>query len=165
MERGGPLVRYAARRTAALRKIEIDACGRGRVPLHRTSRCLCGRGAPPPPPPRLKRESVVSKNADGAPLTSAAKIYFPGPRRKNRVIAPEPGPLTGPEPRPALAHDDLAARDLLAGEYLDAEHLRVRFAPVATGAQPLLMSHRSPPSRSVCRPALFWSLWWPLSAV
>src|SRR5439155_19851754 len=47
------------------------------------------------------------------------------------------------EARPALAHDDLAARDGLAGEDLHAEALRVGVAAVAAGAEALLVCHGS----------------------
>ena len=54
----------------------------------------------------------------------------PGARCEDRVVAPDAGSIAGPEAGAALAHDDLAAADPLAGEDLDPEHLGVRVAPV-----------------------------------
>src|SRR4051794_38548157 len=129
--------------------------------------CERGRGAPQPNLPLFVRArgtrplphaiELVLQNANRPPLAGGAEVHFAGTRREDRVIAPEPGALARPELGPALAHDDLAAADLLARENLHAQHLRVRFAAVATGAQPLLMSHRSPPSQRVfSRRPVFW---------
>src|SRR5215211_4137377 len=61
---------------------------------------------------------------------------------EDRVVAPEPGAVAGPEPRAALAHDDLAAPDPLPGEHLHAEHLRVRVTAVAARSKSLLVRHQ-----------------------
>src|SRR5437660_604274 len=53
--------------------------------------------------------------------------------------------------RAALADDDLAAAHGLAGEHLHAQALGLRVAPVAAGAQSLLMRHRRPPPSSSAR--------------
>src|SRR4029079_8189856 len=85
-----------------------------------------------------------------------SELHSPFCSRKNRVIATEAGPLTGPEPGAPLAHDDLAAGHLLAGEDLDPEHLRVGVAAIAAGAEAFLMSHLRPPfSRLWVSPRLF----------
>jgi hypothetical protein len=60
---------------------------------------------------------------------------------EDRVVAAEAGALAGAEAGAALADDDLAASDLLAGKDLDAEHLRVRIATVAARAESLLVRH------------------------
>src|SRR5436305_1558525 len=60
-----------------------------------------------------------------------ARVFEAPPRRRR--------PLTA-----ALAHDDLAAAHRLAGEHLHAQALGLRVAPVAAGAEPLLMRHRRP---------------------
>ena len=52
----------------------------------------------------------------------------------------------GLEATAALAHDDLAAGDGLAGEDLDPEALGVGVAAVAARAETLLMRHLNPPS-------------------
>src|SRR5436305_15063060 len=62
-------------------------------------------------------------------------------RGEDRVIAAKAGSRARAELRPALADEDHPALDLLAGEDLHAEHLRVRVAAVARGAEPLLMCH------------------------
>src|SRR4051812_12214229 len=61
--------------------------------------------------------------------------------RVERVILADPDALTGLEAGAALAHDDLAAADGLAGERLDPEELRVGVAAVAGGAEALLVCH------------------------
>jgi hypothetical protein len=62
-----------------------------------------------------------------------------------RVVAAHTDALAGLEATAALAHDDLAAGDGLAGEHLHAEALGVRVAAVAGGAEALLMCHESSP--------------------
>ena len=52
---------------------------------------------------------------------------------------------TRPEPRAALADDDLPGADVLAREDLDTEVLRIRVATVLRRAETLLMRHRRPP--------------------
>jgi hypothetical protein len=60
---------------------------------------------------------------------------------EQRVVLAHADALAGLEARAALAHDDLAARDDLAGEHLDPQHLGVGVAAVAGGAEALLMRH------------------------
>src|SRR3954464_8781511 len=61
--------------------------------------------------------------------------------REDRVVLADPGPLAGLEAGAALAHDDLAAGHDLAREHLHSEALGGRVAPVAAGAESLLVSH------------------------
>src|SRR5919201_54036 len=81
----------------------------------------------------------------------------------DRVVPADAGAVARLELGAALANDDLAARDGLAGEHLHAEPLGVRVAPVATRPETLLMSHPRPPSSSCAAsrtsawPAPSWS--------
>src|SRR4029078_10593631 len=69
--------------------------------------------------------------------------------RERGVVAAETGAVAGVEAGAALAHDDRAGGDGLAGEHLHAETLRVRVPPVPRGDEALLMRHlRCPPSAS-----------------
>src|SRR3954454_23068853 len=77
-------------------------------------------------------------DADRAAPAGRLERHDPRPRGEDRVVAAEAGAIAGPEAGAALADDDLAAVDALPGEHLDAEHLRVRVATVAAGAEPLL---------------------------
>src|SRR6185503_20039324 len=67
---------------------------------------------------------------------------------EDRVVAPDTRAGARAEAGAALVGDDHPGLDLLAGEHLHAEHLRVRVAPVARGAEALLMRHLYPPSSS-----------------
>src|SRR3954468_13964017 len=92
--------------------------------------------------------SVARRPADDrhdAPAPAGREPH--GPRRAGveRVVPADPDALAGMEARAALADDDLAAGDVLAREDLDAEALGVRVAPVARGAEPLLMRHWKSP--------------------
>src|SRR5204863_9164416 len=64
-----------------------------------------------------------------------------GARGEDRVVAAEAGARAGAELRPALADEDHPGLDLLAGEDLHAEHLRVRVAAVPRRAESLLVCH------------------------
>src|SRR5690606_21792725 len=83
---------------------------------------------------------AVDDRDDAAPARRP-ELDHAGAGGEDRVIAPEPGAVTGAEARPALADDDLAAADALPGEHLDAEHLRVRVTPVAARPKSLLVRH------------------------
>ena len=85
------------------------------------------RGHPTP----LPLGALVLKDRDGAALAGALELDRPRPSREDRVVAAEAGAVAGPEAGAALADDDLAAGDLLAGENLDPKHLGVGFASVA----------------------------------
>src|SRR5919204_66041 len=61
--------------------------------------------------------------------------------REDRVVATEAGAVSRAELRAALPDQDHPGLDLLAGEDLHAEHLRVRIAAVARGAESLLVCH------------------------
>src|SRR6185312_14940743 len=103
----------------------------------------------PPRPPSTQifavsstaAQLLVGENADRATLARRVEGDLPFARREDRVIAAEADALAGPEARAALAHDDLAAGHLLAGEHLDAEHVRVGFAPVPGRTETFLMCH------------------------
>src|SRR3954469_7985977 len=84
---------------------------------------------------------------DHATPATLAELHDPRALGEDRVVLADADADAGVELGAALAHDDLAAADGLAGEHLDAEALGVRVAAVAAGAEALLMSHRpGPPS-------------------
>ena len=62
----------------------------------------------------------------------------------DRVVLADADAVARLEAGAALAHDDLAAGDGLAGEDLHAEALGVRVAAVAGGAEAFLMCHEVP---------------------
>src|SRR4051794_24536907 len=90
---------------------------------------------------RRRAALLAGGDRDRAALAAGLEFDHAGAGREDRMIAAEPGAVARPEARAALAHDDLAAADLLAGEYLHPEVLGVRVAPVAAGAESLLVSH------------------------
>src|SRR4051794_16403789 len=83
-------------------------------------------------------------DADDATLAGRAGAHDAPAGREDRMVAADPGPVAWTEAGAALADDDLAAADLLAGEHLDPEHLRVRISPVAARAKSLLVRHQEP---------------------
>src|SRR3954471_8253896 len=93
---------------------------------------------------RLLRRAVRRDRHDA---TAPPGRELHGPRRAGveRVVLADPDALAGMEAGAALADDDLAACHVLAREDLDAQALGVRIAPVAGGAEPLLMSHSISP--------------------
>src|SRR6266571_1392190 len=82
-------------------------------------------------------------------LVLMLKLHLAVDRGEKRVIGSPPDILARMKLRPALAHDDAARGDELPAEALDAEVFRIGIAPVARGADALLMSHAilSRPSR------------------
>src|SRR5437588_6985608 len=82
-----------------------------------------------------------------APGPTALELHLARGARVQGVVLADAHPVAGPEPRAALAHDDLAAGHGLPREHLDSEPLGVGVAAVARGSETLLMSHRCPPSR------------------
>src|SRR3954454_47030 len=102
------------------------------------------------PHPQDERELLGGGGLDRDHATPAtlAELHDPGPLGEDRVVLADAHALARVELRAALADDDLASRDGLAGEHLHAEALGVRVAPVAAGAEPLLMSHPRPPPAS-----------------
>src|SRR5215475_5533586 len=74
---------------------------------------------------------LVGEDADRAALAGGVEGDGAGAGGEDGVVAAEADALAGPEAGAALADDDLAAGHLLAGEHLDAEHLRIRFAAVS----------------------------------
>ncbi len=93
------------------------------------------------------RSSCASAAPASAPATASASAAT------TRSSRPDADAVAGPEAGAALADDDLAAVDPLAGEDLDPEHLRVRVAAIAAGSESLLMSHPSSPYPPPSQPA------------
>src|SRR4051812_21716521 len=81
------------------------------------------------------------EDGDDASAPAVLELDRPGTCREDRVVLPDADALARLEAGAALAHDDLAAGHGLAREDLHAEALGVRVAPVAAGAEPLLVSH------------------------
>src|SRR5947209_4321106 len=115
---------------------------------------------PPPPPPRparsfrlgrmpdrsRRRESATSTTGlvdDGneAALAARPERDLAGARREDRVVLADAGPGARAEARAALADEDHSRLYVLAGEELDAEHLRVRVTAVPRRAQTFLVCH------------------------
>src|SRR5439155_20683867 len=92
-------------------------------------------------PALTARELPRVDDRDGAALAARPELDPPVLLGEDRVVAAEPRARAGTEPRPALADDDHPGFDLLAGEDLHAEHLRVRVAPVARGSESFLVCH------------------------
>src|SRR6187200_1173717 len=84
---------------------------------------------------------LVLEDADSTTLAGRLEINRALAGGEDRVVAADTDAVAGPEAGAALADDDLAAADALAGEDLDAEHVRVRFAAVAAGAEAFLVRH------------------------
>src|SRR3954452_2157679 len=81
------------------------------------------------------------EDRDDASAPAVLELHRARPRGEDRVVLADAHALARLEAGPALAHDDLASVHDLAGEDLHAEALGVRVAPVAAGAESLLMSH------------------------
>src|SRR2546421_6103 len=79
---------------------------------------------------------------DDPPAPPGGELHDAGGARVERVVAAHAHAVARLEPASALADDDLAAGHRLAGEDLDAQALGVAVAPVARGAETLLMRHR-----------------------
>src|SRR3954453_9404844 len=95
-------------------------------------------GEPGPPSNSLP----ASRNDVHDAATAAAReLDDARAARVERVVLADPDTLAGLEAGAALAHDDLAAADGLAGERLDPEELGVGVAAVAGGAEALLVCH------------------------
>ena len=93
--------------------------------------------SPPRPPSTNMRRAVVEHGSeplaryvratpgfgyrDDAALATGRELDLAGAGGEDRVVAAEPDPVARMEPGAALADDDLAAPDALAGEDLDAE--------------------------------------------
>src|SRR5436305_2289314 len=140
---------------------------RSRTPSARTMACTAGRSASSPiqprpasagavrnPAPTSTRPAAMARAAsravtaggllgvdygDDAAAAPGVKLDDARPLGEDRVVLSQAGAVAGLEAGPALAHDDLAARDGLPGEDLHAEALGVGVATVAARAQPLLM--------------------------
>src|SRR5512140_346702 len=70
-------------------------------------------------------------DADQLAVAGLAELDLAGLEREEREVAAHADVLAGVEERPDLANDDVARRDLLAREALDATPLRLRVATVA----------------------------------
>jgi hypothetical protein len=68
---------------------------------------------------------------DDAALAAGLELDRAGASGKDRVVPADSGAGAGLEARTSLAHDDLAATHLLAGEQLHAKALCIRVAAVA----------------------------------
>src|SRR5580765_2699446 len=84
---------------------------------------------------------ALLRDGNEAPLTCRLEDDGAVALGEDRVVAPDPCTGAGTEARAALAHDDRSRGDALAVEDLDAEHLRVRVAPVPRRAESLLVCH------------------------
>src|SRR5207253_665006 len=84
---------------------------------------------------------LVLQNRNRAALAGRFELHDAFAGGEDRVVAAEADAVAGPKAGAALADDDLAAADALAGEDLDAEHVRVGFAAVAAGAETFLVRH------------------------
>src|ERR1700693_985823 len=135
---------YAMRYTSRHRT-RIGAAFRG--PRHGTRRdssnvCDAGGGGGPAPAPSPQPGLLPGNDLDNATGPAALELDRARGAGVDRVVLADPGALTVLEAGAALANDDLAPRDRLAGEYLHAKALGVRVAPVPRGAEPFLMCHR-----------------------
>src|SRR3954466_6129301 len=92
------------------------------------TRALVGRGA-------------VGRHRRDAAGAADRELHGAGRAGVQRVVAAHADALAGLEAAAALADDDLAAGDGLAGEHLHPEALGVRVAAVAGGAEALLVCH------------------------
>src|SRR5581483_1824137 len=88
------------------------------------------------------RELAGVDDRDRAALAARPELDLAVLGGEDRVVAADARTRAGPEASAALAHEDHPGLNVLAGEDLHAEHLRIRVAPVARGAEPLLVSHR-----------------------
>src|SRR3954470_4836245 len=82
------------------------------------------------------------EDRDDASAPAVLELHRARPRGEDRVVLADAHAVARLEAGPALAHDDLAAGHDLAGEHLHAEALGGAVAPVAAGAESLLVSHR-----------------------
>src|SRR5579862_635752 len=103
--------------------------------------------SPPRPPCTHSRARswntvLLVDDGHGAALAARAERDLAGARREDRVVLADARAGAGAEARAALAHDDHPGGDVLAGEELHAEHLRVRVAAVARRAQAFLVCHQ-----------------------
>src|SRR5918998_721997 len=85
--------------------------------------------------------AVVRRDGDDALAALLAEDDRARRAGVERVVLADADAGAGAEAGAALADDDLAAADGLAGERLDAEALCVGVAPVARGAEALLVCH------------------------
>src|SRR5215210_2717508 len=89
------------------------------------------------------RRSLLGLIDDGDQAALATRLEHDGAGTlgEDRVVAADARAGARAEARAALADDDRARGDVLAGEDLHAEHLRVRVAAVPRGPESLFMGH------------------------
>src|SRR4051812_20824075 len=102
----------------------------------------------------LRRGGVARRDRDDAAAAAGRELHRARGAGVQRVVAAHADALAGLEAAAALADDDLAAGDGLAGEHLHAEALRVRVAAVAGRAEALLVCHYSVSSLVALPPPL-----------
>src|SRR3954451_12306781 len=85
---------------------------------------------------------LLREDGDDAAAAAGLEVHATGACGEDRVVLADAHAVARLEAGPALAHDDLAAGHDLAGEHLHAEALGGAVAPVAAGAESLLVSHR-----------------------
>src|SRR5580765_5044315 len=124
--------------------------------------CFSRRKLSAPSPPRPACTWMRARSWNMALLRYVDKTAFAGRLEdhravtlgEDRVVAPDARAGAWAEAGAALPHDDRPRGDVLAVEDLDAEHLRLRVAPVPRGAESLFMSHLGVPSSLRAPPAL-----------
>src|SRR5437773_12556486 len=85
--------------------------------------------------------SALVADFDEAPLAALTKGDGAGTGREDCVVAADARTWARAELRPTLTDENHPGLDLLAGEDLHAEHLRVRIATVARRAKSFFVSH------------------------
>src|SRR5688572_5457677 len=95
-------------------------------PLRSAKRAQPRASAPERKAGRSGAALLPFEDRDRPALAGRLEVDGAGAGREDRVVAAEAGALAGAEAGAALADDDLAAADGLAGEDLHTEHLRVR---------------------------------------
>src|SRR5262249_43555971 len=120
----------------ALRHVRLAAKAQRAVTaatrLDADARAVVEHGAP-------RATSVADR--DEAAVAAGAEVDLPVPDGEDRVVATDLRARPGPEPAAALADQDHPGLDVLTGEDLHAQSLRVRVAPVARGTKTLLVRH------------------------
>src|SRR3954453_19814831 len=93
--------------------------------------------------PAFKSSRVLREDGDHAAAAALTEVHDARGAGVDRVVLADADAVAGLEAGAALAHDDLAAGDGLAGEDLHAEALRVGVAAVTAGAEAFLVCHES----------------------
>src|SRR5260221_9376782 len=103
-----------------------------------------GHSAPAHGRPRTRpgaglQAALLRQDANYTTAAAGLEVDCARGLREQRVVLPLAHAIPRLEDRSALAHDDLAAGDRLAGEDLHAKTLGLGVAAVAAGAESLLM--------------------------